>query len=950
MAASSATRPQLYPAASARSLSSVSTTSTATTGGGGSWVGGRKRDWDNAFQSKHQEFEATLQENDRWLALYWQSIAGVKDTKRPNVAITEALKASSARRRGRTRMDVRDVFNISSGGSLGLSPVGSRFNTASSLNVALAQMAMMPPRSPFLGGEGLVSPRSQDSTLTRAEAAAVVRSHSTAAKTAAAVKRLQAMAASEPKELNEPKGPSEPKEPKELKELVPVEPPVARPPGMRLTPSAPVPTLRDMLLSRHRQSPPPPPPMLSRLQTLSSASSRASSPEPSPAEPSPAEPPAEELTRSEEDVRERLQRVRIALGRRSHDAMQRIDGIAAALSPDASDAELSALCRDIDEVAGMLPPSASEASSDDADVDTSEGEERPAGADANGDAPVPKLAPGLPGKRKHSDDDKPPAAQPQQLLPPPSRLAHPASGSLSRGRGRGRARPAPYTTGIPRSAGAGAVRAQASSSSVGSQDDAQRPAAAAGGPPRVGVPAGPGRVAEARRRFEHGPAPAPTFASPVAAMRPGYASIVAPRAAAARPPVAAVREAARRAEAVRINAAASRRPPQPRAANEPLFKSVAPKAPASAAGVRAPRPAPLSVGAGSSAIPVPVPQPPRPRAAAGADSDASKSSSSAASDSSRWGLTSMLSILSPASWKAQPEPPSQPAAQEPQTPAAGPHQRKIASPYDVQSPQTPYQPRPEHAGSRAQLVMPSYQDMAVPLRKSSARMSSSLMRAKDPSTHPRDSQIQRLINVQEGGRLSGVSSFRSSFFSDDEIAGAAATAAGSSSSRGPPAPLSRTKSTPDLPQAAQLDMVTPVKSLRRKSSVRSAASAEDEYTTIVPPGETSPPEIESDYSDEYSDDEFSPSGPPRRKKNDFRIPNWATTPELARGLEKQEKINPDRIFGRVKPLRISEVFNRPAEPNEHRRKPRNSSMIWHSKDALTSEEELSYIRLMGYDP
>ncbi|KAJ1653447.1 hypothetical protein GGF38_005143, partial [Coemansia sp. RSA 25] len=281
------------------------------------------------------------------------------------------------------------------------------------------------------------------------------------------------------------------------------------------------------------------------------------------------------------------------------------------------------------------------------------------------------------------------------------------------------------------------------------------------------------------------------------------------------------------------------------------------------------------------------------------------------------------------------------------TPTPAPGTRKLASPYDVTSPQNPYQPRPEHSSSRAQLVMPAYKDMAVPLRKSSSTSRS--------TTHPRASTAQqRLINVAEGGRLSGVSSFRSSFFSDDE--GAAASS--SSKVGGGGGGMARTKSTPDL--LAQ-DMTTPLRP-SRQGSARAKKSAvardSDEYTTIVAPGETYPPEIESEYSDEYSDDdgEFSPGaegggGARRKKKNDFKIPKWATTPELARGLEMQERVNPDHIFGRVKPLRINEIFNRPAEnPEELRRKPRNSSMIWNTKDALSSEEELKYIRKMGYNP
>ncbi|KAJ1834679.1 hypothetical protein LPJ70_006301, partial [Coemansia sp. RSA 2708] len=104
--------------------------------------------------------------------------------------------------------------------------------------------------------------------------------------------------------------------------------------------------------------------------------------------------------------------------------------------------------------------------------------------------------------------------------------------------------------------------------------------------------------------------------------------------------------------------------------------------------------------------------------------------------------------------------------------------------------------------------------------------------------------------------------------------------------------------------------------------------------------------IESDYSDEYSDEEFTPTV--KRKKNDFRIPTWATTPELLRGLESQSRVNPDRIFGKVRPIRVNEIFNR-REDADTRRRPRNSSMIWEGSDALTADDELEYIRRMGFD-
>ncbi|KAJ2806563.1 hypothetical protein H4S07_003778, partial [Coemansia furcata] len=687
-----------------------------------------------------------------------------------------------------------------------------------------------------------------------------------------------------------------------------------------------------------------------------------------------------ELTKSEEDVRERLQRVRIALGRHSvgrvpetpldavcEQAQRRIDDIAAAISPDASDAELTALCRDIDEVAGMLPLSNDEeeelggakpvgaTGSEDADDDT---------ASEEGSLDGAKPVAGVAGKRKHSDDEKPAPVQ-SSISGGSSRLMSATSASLSRGRGRGKARPAPYTTGIPRNA---ALRTQGSSSSIASAEHSDAPHPH---PPRRPPGPQPGRVAEARRLFEQPPG---SFVSPVAAMRPGYASIVSTPATTAAaglkravksriPPAKSTTKSATAAklsstaamrEAARINAAAataSRKPQLPpmnhsRIGNEPLFKSVSREllshpTTTAANNNRRVRPAPLhiasstststssaSTSSASTSSAIPVPAPPKmapgavpipaagkgkaPSAASASESDASKSS-----DSGRGILTSMLSILSPSSWKAQADAPPASAPVATPTPSASAiSMKKIASPYDVTSPQNPYQPRPEHGGGGSgQLVMPTYQDMAVPLRKSSTRAPSIVK-----------TQNQRLINIAEGGRLSGVSSFRSSFFSDDE--GASTTRAAQS-----PA-MARTKSTSDLPGA---DMLTPV---RRPS---------EEYTSIIAPGQTSPPEIESEYSDEYSDDEFSPAAPPRRKKNDFRIPKWATTPELARGLEMQERVNPDHIFGRVKPLRINEIFNR-KDSEEQRRKPRNSSMIWNTKDALTSEEELSYVRKMGYDP
>ncbi|KAJ2275126.1 hypothetical protein IWW43_004900 [Coemansia sp. RSA 1935] len=1058
-----------------------------------SWVGGRKRDWDNAFMSKFTDLEATLQENDQWLALYWDSISGMQGTKKTDLAITAALKTSSAKRRTRSRIDIRDVF-AGSVRSVGvgrqLSPLVSQFGSkaqsvrrlqfgsgrnvlrgvrrssqfGTTLSMAMAQMAMIPPKSPYLtnvvadvppmarrqqsavslhvaqkaSDMSLRSQRSHDAGLkSKVEEVekknvvnkvvkdtakgALERSNSAAAKTAAAVKRLQAISGSPAKE-SEPSA-QDTQSSKQTASQMGTQ--LATPPcsanvpepvetespqrSARLTP-APVPTLRDMLLG-HRYSPQQPAPPAHPTRSLSTAShplntnkvtkpdtnidaalnslsleakqellyraqssthsSEKSSPERVLAHPRTASLTSSdgerEMTRSEEDVREGLQRVKIAMARpnggslsvqaeaaeseRIREARQRIEDIESALS-DASDADLAALCRDIDSVASMLPPSADESQASESDsVDEVEamtvrprqhsGQRRFEDAEQV-DGSEAESVEGT-GKRKHSDEDAPPVV--------PSRLLAPTASSLARGRGKARA--GPYTTGIPRQA----------RGIVPPRSDSRLGRKLANPPkPRVGPsPTATGiRVAEARRKFES-PVTAPIssgqYVSPVAAMRPGYSSIVQTPASLAngtilkRPPpglrtapktavtkttvtkpvakpiakssTAAMREAARKAALVRKPA----QPQQPaqRTGNEPLFKSVAPRS--SQTSIRPPSRDQIKQTKPVSGIPIPA----RAQASTPVAEEAS-----ASNDSGRWGLSSVLSMLSPSSWKSQSGGLDELASwkpSEPETPTA--HVRgAVGSPYDVQSPQTPYEPRPEHGGGQGQRVIHAYKDVAVPLRRSSGRASTSSRVSTRESIDSVESVHHQRLGQIKNSRVSGISSIGSSFFSDDE------SAAGTMRKRS--FGMGRTQSTPDLPQQlrAEQDMRTPA--LRRKpSSIRST-----EYTSIIPAGSNSPPEIESDYSDEYSDEEFSPTV--KRKKNDFTIPAWATTPELMRGLADQSRVNPDRIFGKVKPIRVNEIFNR-REDADARRKPRNSSMIWDGNDALTADDELEYIRNMGFE-
>lgn len=94
------------------------------------------------------------------------------------------------------------------------------------------------------------------------------------------------------------------------------------------------------------------------------------------------------------------------------------------------------------------------------------------------------------------------------------------------------------------------------------------------------------------------------------------------------------------------------------------------------------------------------------------------------------------------------------------------------------------------------------------------------------------------------------------------------------------------------------------------------------------------PDINSEYSD--SEDEDRP--------RTFDPPNWAQSPELRLQLERQSRVNPDEIFGPIRPLRMEEVFR----TRQSRFRARTSSANWTGTDRLTTEEEVEYVRRMGF--
>ncbi|KAI9444794.1 hypothetical protein H4582DRAFT_1844859 [Lactarius indigo] len=94
------------------------------------------------------------------------------------------------------------------------------------------------------------------------------------------------------------------------------------------------------------------------------------------------------------------------------------------------------------------------------------------------------------------------------------------------------------------------------------------------------------------------------------------------------------------------------------------------------------------------------------------------------------------------------------------------------------------------------------------------------------------------------------------------------------------------------------------------------------------------PEPNSEYSD--SEDE--------NRARKFDAPVWTQSPELRAALESQSRVNPDDIFGPVRPLRMEDIFRN----RTSRFRARTSSANWSGPDGLKQEEEREYARRMGF--
>lgn len=94
------------------------------------------------------------------------------------------------------------------------------------------------------------------------------------------------------------------------------------------------------------------------------------------------------------------------------------------------------------------------------------------------------------------------------------------------------------------------------------------------------------------------------------------------------------------------------------------------------------------------------------------------------------------------------------------------------------------------------------------------------------------------------------------------------------------------------------------------------------------------PDINSEYSDSEDED----------RVRSFDPPDWAQSPELRHALQMQSTVNPDDVFGAIRPLRMEEIFR----TKQSRFRARTSSANWSGADRLTVEEIRDYERRMGF--
>lgn len=142
--------------------------------------------------------------------------------------------------------------------------------------------------------------------------------------------------------------------------------------------------------------------------------------------------------------------------------------------------------------------------------------------------------------------------------------------------------------------------------------------------------------------------------------------------------------------------------------------------------------------------------------------------------------------------------------------------------------------------------------------------------------------------------------------------------------------------TPAKAPITEDDIVHPSQHVQSQMAARVKAQLEAARPEPAIPSESIElPDVDSEYSDSEDED--------RVKK--FDPPHWAQSPELRQALVDQSSINPDNIFGPIRPLRMEEIFR----SRGNRFRARTSSANWVGTDQLTLEEERDYARRMGFE-
>lgn len=78
------------------------------------------------------------------------------------------------------------------------------------------------------------------------------------------------------------------------------------------------------------------------------------------------------------------------------------------------------------------------------------------------------------------------------------------------------------------------------------------------------------------------------------------------------------------------------------------------------------------------------------------------------------------------------------------------------------------------------------------------------------------------------------------------------------------------------------------------------------------------------------------------------LQSWANSPELKATLKNQQKLDPDKVFGPVGTLNMTEVFRGSADYRAKSFGMRSSSARWDHSDLLTASEIENYKKEMGY--